>query len=61
MKAEPTIFDASADQAEADERAMREGEAAADAGQVVAHAEVAAWLSAWGTPAETPAPKKWLK
>lgn len=59
MPSEPSIFE-HADE-ENDERAMREGEAAADAGQVVPHAEVAAWLATWGTSAATPAPKKWLK
>lgn len=59
MPSEPSIFE-QADE-ENDERAMREGEAAADAGQVVPHAEVAAWLATWGAPAATPAPKKWLK
>jgi predicted transcriptional regulator len=54
MKAEPTIFESI--DAEADERAIREGEAAADAGQVVSHSEVSAWLATWGTPDEKPAP-----
>jgi predicted transcriptional regulator len=59
MNPEPSIFDEI--DAEADERALLDGEAAADAGQVVAHAEVAAWLATWGTPDETPAPEQWLK
>jgi len=59
MKPEPSIFEQT--DPEADERAMREGEAAADAGQVVPHAEVAAWLATWGTPDEKPAPKSWFK
>jgi predicted transcriptional regulator len=59
MSSEPSIFEHT--DSESDERAMLDGEAAADAGKVVPHAEVAAWLATWGTPAETPAPKKWLK
>ncbi|HVY34274.1 MAG TPA: antitoxin [Caulobacteraceae bacterium] len=59
MKPEPSIFEPI--DAEADERAVREGEAAADAGQVVPHSEVSAWLVTWGTPNEKPAPKSWLK
>jgi predicted transcriptional regulator len=56
---EPSIFD-QADPA-ADERAMLEGEAAADAGRVVPHAEVAEWLATWGTADEQPAPAKGFK
>ena len=59
MKPEPSIFEPADD--DADERAMREGEAAADAGQVVLHAEVAAWLATWGTPEESSAPKTWRR
>ena len=59
MKPEPSIFEPTDD--DADERAMREGEAAADAGQVVPHAEVAAWLATWGTPEESSAPKTWRR
>lgn len=59
MPPEPSIFEQADD--DADERAMREGEAAADAGQVVPHAEVADWLAKWGTPDETPAPKSWRR
>jgi hypothetical protein len=51
---EPSVFDFT--DLEADERAVREGEAAADAGQVVSHAEVSAWLATWGTTDEKPAP-----
>ena len=59
MQPEPSNFEYT--DAEADERAMAEGEAAADAGHAVPHAEVAAWLSTWGTPDEKPAPAAWLK
>jgi predicted transcriptional regulator len=59
MKPEPSIFEQ--DDIEADERAMRDGEAAAEAGRVVPHEDVAAWLETWGTPDETPAPAKWFK
>ena len=59
MKPEPSLFDQVDD--EADERAMSDGEAAADAGRVVPHEEVAAWLKTWGTPDEAPAPAKWFE
>lgn len=55
MKPEPSIFD-QADSA-ADEAALREGEADADAGRVVSHERVMAWLKSWGTPDELPPPK----
>ena len=56
---DPSIFDQPDDAA--DEAAMAEGEADADAGRVVPHAEVAAWLETWGTPDEKPPPSSWLK
>ena len=59
MTSEPSIFEQP--DAEADERAMREGEAAADAGHGVPHAEVAKWLATWGTSDDKPAPKSWFK
>jgi predicted transcriptional regulator len=37
--------------------AIEEGIAAADAGRVVAHEDVAAWVRSWGTTDELPAPK----
>lgn len=46
---------------EADEAAMLEGEADADAGRVVPHSEVAKWLRTWGTPDFYPAPKQWFE
>jgi predicted transcriptional regulator len=52
---ERPIFDDIDD--EADEVALREGEADADAGRVVPHEEVAKWLDTWGTPHFEPAPK----
>lgn len=45
---------------DADERAMREGEADADTGRVVSHADFSQWLATWGTPGEQPPPKEWL-
>ena len=57
MKPEPSIFD----QADADEAALREGEADADAGRVVSHEEVGKWLLTWGTANETPMPESWLR
>ncbi|MFI4973385.1 MAG: antitoxin [Caulobacterales bacterium] len=53
------MFDHSDD--EADERAIREGEADADAGRVLPHEKVAQWLATWGTPDERQIPKSWLK
>ena len=51
----PTIFD-DLDH-EAEEQAWAEGEADADAGRVVSHEVVAAWLKSWGTDHELPPPK----
>ena len=59
MKPEPSIFDEIDDDAEA--AADAEGLADIEAGRVIPHAEVAAWLDTWGTSAEKPAPKKWFK
>jgi len=58
-KPEPPLFDLPDDAA--DECAAREGEADADAGRVVSHAEVAEWLATWGKPDEKPPPKSWFK
>lgn len=52
---EPSIFDEI--DAEAEERAIREGEADADAGRVISHEAVRRWLLSWGTPNELPPPK----
>jgi predicted transcriptional regulator len=51
MKPEPSLYD-DMDQAAED---------AADAGRLVPHEEVAAWLDTWGTPASKPAPASWFK
>jgi predicted transcriptional regulator len=59
MKPERSIFDDVDDAAEA--AADAEGLADIEAGLVVPHAEVAAWLDTWGTPQEKPIPKSWLK
>jgi len=59
MKPEPSIFDQP--DAAADEQAMREGEADADAGRVVSHEDVGKWLLKRGTPDEEPMPETWLK
>jgi predicted transcriptional regulator len=58
-KPEPSIFDEPDDEHEA----RRDAEAMADiaAGRVIPNDEVCAWLETWGTPDETPAPKKWFK
>ena len=57
LKPEPSIFETPDD--DADERAMREGEA--DAGRVVPHAEFSKWLETWGTAEEQPPPSSWFK
>lgn len=59
MKPEPSIFDEVDDEAEA----AADAEALADleAGRVIPHDEVAAWLRTWGTPDEKPPPKSWFK
>lgn len=44
-------------QAEADERKVLAGVAAADAGRVVSHDRVREWLSTWGTDHEAPRPR----
>jgi len=59
MKPERSIFDEVDDTAEA--AADAEGLADIEAGRVVPHADVAAWLNTWGTPQEKPLPKSWLK
>jgi predicted transcriptional regulator len=47
-----TIFDEI--DTEAEERAWRDGERAADAGRVIPHEAVARWLLSWGTQNELP-------
>ncbi len=37
--------------------AIDEGISAADAGRIVAHDDVVAWVQSWGRPDELPAPK----
>ena len=59
MNPERSVFDDVDDAAEAD--ADAEGLADIEAGRVIPHADVAAWLETWGTPQETPPPKSWLK
>ncbi len=59
MTPEPSIFDQVDDEAEA--AADAEGLADLEAGRVVPHAEVVAWLETWGTPDEKPAPASWFK
>ena len=59
MITEPSLFD-DADE-DADAAADAEGLADLDAGRMVAHAEVAAWLDTWGAPDEPPAPASWFK
>lgn len=59
MTSEPSVFD-EIDQA-AENAADAEGLADADAGRLVPHEEVAAWLDTWGTPESKPAPASWFK
>ena len=58
MAAEPSIFH---EDDEADARRYAEAMADLDAGRVVPHEEVRAWLETWGTPDEKPAPESWFK
>lgn len=55
MKAEPSIFDD--DDAAAEAAADAEGLADLDAGRVISHERMKAWLLSWGTPEEIPPPK----
>jgi predicted transcriptional regulator len=55
MKPEPSIFEeADADDVAAD----AEGLADLDAGRVVTHDRMKAWLLSWGTPDELPPPSQ---
>lgn len=56
MKSEPSIFDEIDDVADA--AADAEGLADLDAGRVVTHDLMKAWLQSWGTPDELSAPSK---
>jgi predicted transcriptional regulator len=38
-----------------------EGLADIDAGRVIPHEEIVAWLETWGTPDERPAPESWFR
>lgn len=55
MKAEPSIFDD--DDTAAEAAADAEGLADLDAGRVISHERMKAWLLSWGTPEEIPPPK----
>jgi predicted transcriptional regulator len=59
VDADPSIFETI--DLEADEQAMREGEADADAGRVVPHDEVIEWLRTWGSADDRPPPAEWFK
>ncbi len=56
MKPEPSIFDDV--NAEADDAADAEGLADLDAGRVVTHDRMKAWLLSWGTSDELPPPSE---
>jgi predicted transcriptional regulator len=58
MKAERAIFEQADPNAEA--AADARAEADIEAGRVVDHADVVAWLAKWGTVDEKPAPPEWL-
>ena len=58
MEAERVIFEQIDHGAEAAAEARAKADIAA--GRVVDHAEVAAWLTTWGTKDERPAPPEWL-
>jgi len=58
MKPEASIYELD-DEAEAAADAERLSDI--EAGRVVPHEEVAAWLDTWGTPDERPALTSWLK
>jgi predicted transcriptional regulator len=59
MTSEPSIFD------EVDEafETRRQDEARADieAGRLVSHEQVRAWLETWGAPDEEPPPESWFR
>ena len=56
---DPSFFDEIDEAAEA--AADAEGLAQLDAGEGVAHEDVAEWLKTWGTPQEQLAPAKWRR
>ena len=59
MSAEPSIYD---EISQADEDAAdAEGIVDADAGRLIPHEEVAAWLRTWGTPDYKPPPAHWFE
>ena len=47
--------------AELEAAADAEGLADIEAGRVIPHDEIVAWLATWGTPEERPAPETWFK
>ena len=47
--------------AELEAAADAEGLADIEAGRVIPHDEIVAWLATWGTPEERPAPESWFK
>jgi predicted transcriptional regulator len=55
MKSERSIFDEI--DAEADASADAEGLADIEAGRVISHEAMKAWLLSWGTPDELPPPR----
>ncbi len=59
MKREEVLFEEA--DLDADEAALLQGEADADAGRLVPHDDVLAWVKTWGTDDEKPVPKSWVK
>ncbi len=59
MIPEASLYD-EIDQA-AEDAADAEGLADADAGRLIPHEDVAAWLDSWGTTDFKPAPAAWFK
>ena len=47
--------------AEAEAAADAEGLTDIDAGRVIPHEEIVAWLETWGTPDEKAAPESWFR
>ena len=59
MKLERSLYDET--DLAAEDAADAEGLAQAEAGRLIPHEEVAAWLDTWGTPDFEPAPAAWFK
>jgi predicted transcriptional regulator len=58
-RVDPDLFDEM--DSDADEDAVCEGEADADAGRVVSNDAFSKWLDTWGTTEEGPPPDAWFR